>query len=308
VKEKIVTKNRAAIMAAGATLLLALPAFPLASAATAAPRNAKKAPKTAVKKPAAPAKTAAKIPYTAEQILDKTADATGGRAAIAKIQTLVMNGTMDMKAQGLTGKVETYLKAPNKFLMAATIPGIGEMRQAFDGTTGWAQDPFTGVRTLQGPELALLRRTASLEGAINWRTLYAKVEVVGTSKVNGRDAYVVKLTPRGTGPNVQPVTQYHDAQTFLPVRLDTVVQSPQGTFPTESYLSDYRSVEGLKMPFKLRQVVGGIAEIVTTFSEARVNVPVEEAKFARPPATTTTPPDTTGVVPPPAAPPVPGTP
>lgn len=226
------------------------------------------------KKPAAPPKPA----LTAHQVLDRFVQETGGRAAYAKLTSTTIKGTLENPSQGMKGSFETYAKAPDKILIVQSITGIGETRQGYDGKIAWSQDPFTGLRTLEGPERELVKRSATFNGFLNWQKMYKRAEMVGVRKVDGRDTYAIRLVP-ATG---KPVLQYHDAKTFLVVRTDTVVESPQGTLPIEAYLSDYRTVDGVRVPFKTRQRVAGIAEILLTITEVKNNVALEDTRFAKP--------------------------
>ena len=227
-----------------------------------------------VKKKAAPPK----LRMTAEQVLERSVEATGGRAAYAKITSMVTKGTMESAAQGIHGTFTATVKAPNKIRGDQSIPGFAETHQGFDGKTGWSQDPFSGLRTLGGQELATMKQMSQIDAQTNWRALYKKAEMLGTRKVDKRDTLVVRLTPL-VG---KPATGYYDARTFLLLRMDIVVENPQGSIPMELYFSDYRPVEGVKMPFVTRQRVGGIAEILLTITDVQQNVPVDDALFVKP--------------------------
>ena len=60
----------------------------------------------------------------AETILDKYVDATGGKAAYAKVKSDISTGTMSMAAMGLSGKLTMYGAAPAKRLMEVTIEAV----------------------------------------------------------------------------------------------------------------------------------------------------------------------------------------
>ena len=55
-----------------------------------------------------------------------------------------------------------------------------------------------------------------------------------------------------------------------------------GKIPTESYPSDYRIVNGMKMAFKTRTIIAGNQEMILMFTAVRANVPVDEAIFSKP--------------------------
>lgn len=225
------------------------------------------------------AQEAAKAPdLTAEQILDKSIDASGGKAAHEKITSTVAKGTVDITfAPGASATTEIYAKAPNKRLTVTVVDGYGEIRQGFDGTIGWSEDPQGGLRDLSGDELEQTKRSADIHAALKWREIYPKVELKGKEKVNNRDAYVVILTPK-TG---KTVTQFIDAETFLPSRVVTTVVSPQGEFETKTELADYRDVDGIKVPFQITQTIP-MGDLIIKFTEMKNNVPVDDAKFVKP--------------------------
>jgi hypothetical protein len=220
---------------------------------------------------------AKKISITAEDVLEKYIQATGGREAREKITSTLTKASLEVTGQSIRGTMEIYAKAPNKVLVVQTVEGYGEVRQGYDGQMGWGQDPFQGVRELVGVELARLKREAAFYGDLKWRELYQKVELVGTEKVGEREAYLIRFTPE-VG---QPTTRYYDTQTFLLVRTDSVQEGPQGSFPVQEYPSDYRDLDGVKIPFLLT-ARGPAGEVVMKITEVKNNVEMDDAKFAKP--------------------------
>lgn len=219
--------------------------------------------------------SAQKSRMTAEQVLEKSIQAMGGRAAMNKITSTIMKGNMQM--QGMQGSFEIHQKAPNKHFFMQTLQGVGEFKQGFDGKTGWSQDPMSGVRNMEGAELEMTKREARHNAPLYWKQLYKKVELLGTRKVGNGTAYAIRMTPA----KGKPVTQYFDTKTFLPVKVDMVIESPQGTVATETLLSDYRTVNGVKFPFTLKQRVAGI-EVSMKITEIKNNVPIKDSIFAKP--------------------------
>ena len=218
---------------------------------------------------------------TAEKILDRFLQVSGGKDASAKVKTTCQKGIMSLAVQNLKGDFELYMKQPNRFYTAQTFEGIGKTEVGFDGKIAWSKDPINGIRLLQGSEMAQLKRQIESESkrGSDWRTAYKKVEALGVRKVDGKDAYAIRLTP-ATG-NGKPIVQYFSPETGLLVRLDMIQQGAQGTFPIESYFSDYRTVDGQKIPFLVRQKVAA-AEIVTTITEVKNNLSIPDSKFAKP--------------------------
>ncbi len=214
---------------------------------------------------------------SAEQIMDKAVEATGGRDAYGRLQTTLARGTVEFQGQHLHGKVEFYAKAPNKRLLVFDLEHLGTTRQGFDGKVAWIEDPINGLRKLSGADLRRVRLEAALHRPLKWRELYAKAELMGVEQVAGRPAYVLRLTPK----RGKPALHYYDTESFLLVRQDLVQETAQGTVEVRAWLSDYRDAGGVKAPFRIEQESPG-ARVVIQFSEIRNNVPLDDALFAMP--------------------------
>ena len=232
-------------------------------------------PKQADPKPAE-TKPAEALP-TVDQIVEKHVQAVGGKAAMEKLTTRAVKGTIEIPAMGISGPTESYAKAPNKTVNKISLGGVGDFAQGYDGTTAWEQNPMAGFRVLSGPELALMKREAEFHGDLKFKEMYPKAVVKGKQKLGDRDVYLVEATPAEGGPE----QLYYDAQTGLLARRDFVVDSPQGQFPTETYLEDYREVDGVKIPFTMRQT-NPMVSFTIKVTEVKHNVPVDDAKFNKP--------------------------
>lgn len=222
--------------------------------------------------------TPAKMP-TVQEILAKYAQAIGGKTANEKIKSRMTKGTVEFAPMGIKGTIETYSAAPNKTIARLTLAGIGEITEAFDGTIAWTVNPMQGNRDKAGAELAQAKLTGDFYRETNLAKLYPKMELKGTEKVGEADAYVVVGTPV----DLPSETFYFDTKSGLLVRRDATTISPEGNVSSKTFFEDYREVDGVKVPFKMRATTPQI-EIVMIFTEVKNNVPVEDAKFAKPKA------------------------
>lgn len=214
---------------------------------------------------------------TVEQILDKYLAALGGRTALLKITSRVATGTIDVPAAGATGTFQLWAKAPNKMVSVIHLEGRGDVRQGCDGKIAWELYPQSDVRELSGQELSTTLRAATFYAPIHIRELYGKLTVKGTIPVDGKDAWLIESDP-GDGTFVQ---MYFDAQSGLLVRRDLESTGLEGHETTESFYSDFREVDGIKLPFVLKQI-GENNPYTLTFQEYKDNVPLDDALFARP--------------------------
>ena len=215
---------------------------------------------------------------TAEQIVEKSIEASGGRKALEKMTSMVVEGLMGTESGELRNAVKYYAKAPNKRLIVMTFAEAGEMRQGFDGRLGWIQMPGEEPVELTGEQLDGARREAVFNGSLKWRELYPKIELKGREKVGGREAYAIELTPT----DGKPVTQFFDAETFLMVRQTGNFETPQGAMDIRVELSDYRDAGGGVMwPFLTRQVMP-MGEVIMRITTVKLDAAIDDAVFAKP--------------------------
>ena len=250
-------------------------AFAMLAAFTSA---AQEKPKTeAPKADAAKADAKPSALPTVDEVLDKYTKAIGGKEAIEKVTSRSMKGSFDIEAMGVSAPVEMFAKAPNKSAMKIDLPNIGVFNIIFDGATGWDSNPMTGLRELSGVELAQLKRRSDFYADINFKKHYAKMEVKGKEKVGSYETYVIEATPsEGT-----PEKLYFDVNTNLLVRHDAEVESPQGKLLMQTYLEDYRVVDGVKVAHVVKQVNEAMT-IVIKITEVKNNVQIDDAKFNKP--------------------------
>jgi hypothetical protein len=214
---------------------------------------------------------------SAEQILDRAAQTEAPRTATARIRTMRITGRFNTPAQGLQGTFEIYWKSPNKILIVQNLPGVGEIRQGFDGKVGWEKNPLTGLRRIQGAELEQLKYTSDNSTTARWRQFVRSPKLRGMQQVGNLQTYVIS----GTTSYGASITFYIDTKQFLTRRIDTEVLMQGGKVPTVQYLEDYRKVDGIYYPFRVRQQTVGV-ETVLTFQQVRHNVQIDDALFQMP--------------------------
>jgi zinc protease len=243
------------------------------------------APAQTAATPAAPA--AASKPdgatLSTDQILDKYVNAIGGQVAWQKLNSRVSKGTIDIPAMGVSGTVEIHEKAPDSMIAVVNVAG-SVFERGFDGTVGWSDDPMNGQRTLSGPELEDSKRQADFYHQLNIRKHYPKLVAAGTEKVGDRDTYVIEATT----PSGDVDKLYFDTQSGLLLRAITNIHSAQGPAVVQAELTDYRDVDGIKLPYSVHQTTAQSSYTIT-FSEIHHNVPLADSQFAKPAAETPAP-------------------
>ena len=217
---------------------------------------------------------------TAAQIVEKNVTARGGLQAWRAVQSLKETGKMaaggnDRATQPVEvpgahrpGKSMTMPSNP-RLKEEAQLPFTLELErprmvrleiefagktavQVYNGTSGWKLRPYlnrTEVEPYTDDEEKLAAMQTDLDGAlIDSAAKGSKVELEGTEKVEDRDTYKLKVTMA----NGHETHVWVDAQTFLEAKVEGQPRRMDGKIHrVEVYYRDYRSVNGLQIPFLL---------------------------------------------------------
>jgi len=214
---------------------------------------------------------------TGEQILDKYIEVTGGKAAYEKMRTQVSSSVMEFVGKGVKANMTVYHAAPNKSYSVVEIQGIGKIEEGTDGNVVWEKSALKGPRVKKGEERAVSLRAANIQHDVRWRDFFQKVECTGVEPIDGHVAYRVVLTPK----EGQPETRYYDKRSSLLVRTSMIMKTEMGEIPAEIMVGDYRKVDGVMMPFLVKNKVLG-QEFTVTLESVKTNVDIPNDRFALP--------------------------
>jgi hypothetical protein len=256
---------------------------------------------------------------SAAQIVEKHIAARGGLQAWRTVQAMSWTGKMDA-GTGTNDRAERIIESrrghhvnkvnitDSKDAMAkekgpeqVQLPFVLEMKrprksrveiqfagktavQVYDGVNGWKVRPFLNrndVEPFTAAEVKSEQGRAELDGPlVDYAAKGTKVELEGVEKIQGRDAYKLKLTTK-TG-DVQHV--WIDAQNFLDVKIEGAPRRMDGRMHTVwIYQRDFRSVQGLIIPFALETEVEGYRDTHKMIIEkVAVNPKLDDALFAKP--------------------------
>jgi photosynthetic reaction center cytochrome c subunit len=211
---------------------------------------------------------------SADQIIDKYVKAVGGSVGIEKINSRVMKGTISFDDKSFP--IEIYAKTPDKRISFAHMPQ-GDSITAFDGHQGWLGMTGRPVHEMRGTELDAAALDADLQLATHLRGLFTKLELHGIERISDRDAYVL-IGERDAKP---PIRLYFDEQSGLLIRMLRFGNTALGLMPTQIDYADYRDADGVKIPFRWT-LARPNGKFTIQLTEVKQNVPVDDAKFAKP--------------------------
>jgi photosynthetic reaction center cytochrome c subunit len=214
---------------------------------------------------------------TAENVLAMYEKALGGADAMKKIASRVTKG-VSIDGRGSQLPLEIVQQAPDKYSLSVTMREGVQSTRAFNGTAGWMVSP-RGTRAMPPDQAEEMRHEAALFPISTLRDLAEKLHVGETDTVNGATAYVL------AAPSGAHATErfYIDSASGLLVRKVTINETMIASIPEQVDYSDYRTVDGVQIPFTVRTSgVDPRDSFTRRATSVEQNVPVDEKKFVMP--------------------------
>jgi hypothetical protein len=212
-----------------------------------------------------------------DAILDRYVTAIGGRETLGKLKSRVIKGRIELSGGTSWGQLEIYAKAPNKSLTIMNVEPMGQVKQGYDGCTAWTAGDTIGLHTLTGANLSGFAPVGDFYRDLKLRELYQGIRVLGTIKEKDREYYLVEGYPVVGGVE----NMFFDAKTGLMTGRDLTQQTAQGPVRIEMRYSDWRAVDGVKLPFKIVQSMPNLT-FVFTVREVKHNLYVDDLLFLKP--------------------------
>ncbi len=222
------------------------------------------------------------ITITAEELMQKVIDASGGEAAWRKLTTRVSTFDTVMENQGVRASGTSYAKSPDKAATDTTMTALGKTIargwEYFDGTGGGEEYTFSPADKYTGKRLDDVRLGAHFYGLLDRKTLFRKIEILRTETVGDDECYVVEFTPYAGS----YFTEYYSTKTFLLRKREGTIPSStsEQKIPYTITFDDYHDVYGIKVAFKNTSYNIGNGNTVTILKDVKYNVPVDDKLFA----------------------------
>ena len=205
-----------------------------------------------------------------QKIVEQYVKAAGGSKALSQAKTITIEGAF-RTADGKTGTYTLNTKLPNRFY-SEIVAGDTNLIEAYNGKSAWHRTASGEFATLVGAEGSQLEAAGQY---YNSHLVDAKKNKIGigfaaTSKVRGRDALEIEATTMaGVKRHV-----FFDPQTHLIVKEAATI----GGIDHQIFYDDYRTVSGLKIPYKI-ELHRGTDTYDITVTRAEVNAAVGERVF-----------------------------
>jgi len=220
---------------------------------------------------------------TTDEIVAKVLAARGGLEKAKAVQSERITGTIYFTAE-LYGPFVAEFKRPGKMHNEVTVQSKTVVRTLNGKGTGWVINPFAGKdapTAMSEDEVKEAKDESDFDGPlIDSKAKGMTIEYGGTDKVDGKDAYVLKVTHKDG-----KVSSYSfDAKTYLLVKWSGSDTVNGETVSRETLFHDYRDVGGLKFPFELVSSNPGtdITQKIVV-EKIELDPQIDEARFEKPP-------------------------
>ncbi len=207
-----------------------------------------------------------------DAVLEKYTEAVGGKDAIARIRNRELHGTFtggDEKPH----PIEIRQTADGRYRSEVKVEQ-GAFTIVFDGKAGTSGGP-TRNNPMQPDEMERIRWRALLFPGADLKSRFPALAVRGKETIDGRDAWIVMGRDAAGGRE----TFWFDAGNGLLLRTLQSQHTAFGDIPERADYSDYRDVDGVKVPFTIRHTAPDRTDTIRA-EEVKQNVELPDSTFA----------------------------
>jgi hypothetical protein len=208
-----------------------------------------------------------------DEIIDKHIAALGGKEKLMLLNTLKMEGSMNM--QGMDINVTTTIKQNVGSRVDISVPGMGEGYQILNTTKGWNFMPFQGQTSpeeVAEKDVKIDQSKLDIQGVlVNYKEKGTTVTLEGKEKVDNVECYKLKVTTK----NGRTTTLFIDGNSYFRVKSISTIKTPDGEQESETTYADFKkNVDGFTFPYTQTNARGTIV-----FSNIETNKAVDESIF-----------------------------
>ncbi len=204
---------------------------------------------------------------TGMDVVSKYLEAIGGKDKLEKINDVTTK--MGMSMQGMNIEMVSKQKAPNKMYVETKMGGNVMSTQVCNGVKAMIKSP-RGNQELTGRDLEEMLIHSTLNIELYLDQMKITPELKGAEDIDGQPAWKVQMTL----PAEINTVDFYDQKSGLKIK--SVAQ--QGQMSVTTLYSDYRAVDGVLFPFKIKQSAGPQSFDITV-SSIEVNKGIDDSVF-----------------------------
>ncbi len=198
------------------------------------------------------------------------------QGALAKAGVVRVDQRIEILGAGLTSDARLHFTAEGELRMDSTYGEGGEVGEGvvvLHEGRGWSRSTFQPLRALEGIERSQIELGHPRVTWGDWRGLFDEETVV---RSEDPERWALRLRKAG----YPPVTYHLDAKTGDVLEIEGYEISTSGVrVKVKTELSDYREIEGMRIPFRVESSNPQSGKVVATITAVEVGVTGGEPPF-----------------------------
>jgi len=226
---------------------------------------------------------------TADEIIDKYFENTGGYANWAKVESMKMSAKLNQ--QGMEIPLVMLQMKDGRQATTITFQGKEIKQGVFDGTSLWSHN-FMNMKAEKSDAESTENFKANLGSDFpmpffDYKKRGYKVEFLGKETIEGTETFKIKLTKNPIKVDGQPKDNiefyFFDMENYIPLMVESEITQGQAKgMIGQTKLSDYQEVNGLIVPFSMTQGIKGQGGQPITITTVEINPKIDAAVFTFP--------------------------
>jgi hypothetical protein len=216
---------------------------------------------------------------TAEEVILKYIKLSGGEKHWKKIKSIVTHGKYSYG--GMEFSFTSYSKAPNLYKYVVSLNGKNYI-QSYDGRKGWKMDGFNNETTpvfLEGKAAIAMANEVDVElesPLINYGKKGFSAILEGRDSIQAAECFKIKFISR----DHEEETYFFNILNYELIMKSAVSKNAEMEHAIiNTFYSDYRSVKGVKIPFKMVSKVKEQTVLFVAIDKIDLNVPIADSAF-----------------------------
>jgi len=212
------------------------------------------------------------------QSLDEIANkyyAASGIENLEKAQTITVKGTVSQ--MGMEIPITILTKKPSMVKVMQEFNGM-EIIMTFDGEKGFMVNPLTGSTDpveIPAEQLSGIQEYNMLRDSFMAAFKDGRVKLEGEEAVEGKPAYKFTVTDESGS----TTTNFIDKESFLMVKSARTVSQMGQEMLVESYVREYKKINGVNFGTKVAQFVNGSELGGMTIETIEFDTPIDDSVF-----------------------------
>lgn len=212
---------------------------------------------------------------TLDEIVNKYY-AANGTEKLEKANSITVEASISQ--MGTEMPMTIMVKKPNKVKVVISFSGM-EIITAFDGEKGFMVNPMTGAtEPVEIPEeqLSSVQEYNMFRDSMLEAYKAGRLKLDGEEDVKGSPCYKILVTDE-TG---NTTTAYIDKATMLTVKTVTTVEQMGQEMTVESFIEEYKDVDGIKFPGVISQNASGMELSRIVFNKIELDGEIDDSVFS----------------------------